>query len=155
MTGFVWGPLSFNSASGNGTTVGPWMGVASSGAHCRSILPLAMERRWVPGWGSLRLGPIVVQFCLWQWNDGGSWMGVAILWGSECGDYPCLWPIVVQFCLWQWNDGGSWMGGRRAVDLRNSISMAFVRHEGPTQTGQCLPAALPFRKSPERRLNSP
>ena len=47
------------------------------------------------------------------------------------------------------------MGGRRAVDLRNSISMAFVRHEGPTQTGQCLPAALPFRKSPERRLNSP
>ena len=37
-------------------------------------------------------------------------MGVAILWGSECGDYPCLWPIVVQFCLWQWNDGGSWMG---------------------------------------------
>ena len=26
----------------------------------------------------LCLGPTVVQLCLWQWNDGGSWMGVAI-----------------------------------------------------------------------------
>ena len=26
------------------------------------------------------LWPIVVQFCLWQWNGGGSWMGVAMLW---------------------------------------------------------------------------
>ena len=23
-----------------------------------------------------RLWPIVVQFCLWQWNGGGSWMGI-------------------------------------------------------------------------------
>ena len=29
----------------------------------------------------LRLGPIVVQFCLWQWNDGGSLDGGRFVWG--------------------------------------------------------------------------
>ena len=34
---------------------------------------------------SPRLWPIVVQFCLWQWNGAGSWMGVPC-----CGLYKCF-----------------------------------------------------------------
>ena len=126
----------------------------------------------------LRLGPIVVQFCLWQWNDGGSLDGGRFVWGplsfnSASGNGTTVGPgwgspffgvpsavtsLVCGPLLFNSASGnGTTVGHGWGSPCCGSTQFNFNGFCAARRpyTGQCLPAALPFRKSPERRLNSP
>ena len=89
VTGFVWGPLSFNSASGNGTTVGPGWGSPFFG------VPSAVT--------SLVCGPLLFN------SASGNGTTVGHGWGSPCcGSTQWLFctkalhrPVFALFAGWE------------------------------------------------------